>query len=232
MYLDRKIQASGLPSHPDIKLQPVIMANQHTPHSVFTMDYTTNETEHFREKNTLTEDSDAESEQSLEKFRTPRHCGACGTTSVRSGRNGGLQVVTRWHDSNPEHTASAKVTGLLFLARQIGETAHALLVLCGRPHPELKECCPGCQVAVVHGLVVSVRMTGRTPRPRSPALPPPPLPFLSPSGSVVAVCMVEICCLLRYKRSDGCVVTLVGMLWQTHQGTNSLVFVWGTVSGR
>ncbi|KAK4246780.1 hypothetical protein C7999DRAFT_15137 [Corynascus novoguineensis] len=35
------------------------------------------------------------------------------------------------------------------LAQQISQTAHALLVLSRRPHPELDEYCPGCQVAVV-----------------------------------------------------------------------------------
>jgi uncharacterized protein YbjT (DUF2867 family) len=35
------------------------------------------------------------------------------------------------------------------LAQQISQTAHALLVLSRRPHPELEEYCPGCQVAVV-----------------------------------------------------------------------------------
>ncbi|KAL2167085.1 hypothetical protein VTG60DRAFT_1705 [Thermothelomyces hinnuleus] len=35
------------------------------------------------------------------------------------------------------------------LAQQISQTAHALLVLSRRPHPELDEFCPGCQVAVV-----------------------------------------------------------------------------------
>ncbi|GAB1313867.1 hypothetical protein MFIFM68171_04077 [Madurella fahalii] len=35
------------------------------------------------------------------------------------------------------------------LAQQINQTAHALLVISRRPHPELEEYCPGCQVAVV-----------------------------------------------------------------------------------
>ncbi|AEO62292.1 71bbebfe-ce0f-4246-b667-2b3836fc96ab [Thermothielavioides terrestris] len=35
------------------------------------------------------------------------------------------------------------------LAQQISQTAHALLVLSRRPHPELEDFCPGCQVAIV-----------------------------------------------------------------------------------
>ncbi|KAK3301389.1 uncharacterized protein B0H64DRAFT_37294 [Chaetomium fimeti] len=35
------------------------------------------------------------------------------------------------------------------LAQQVSQTAHALLVLSRNPHPELEECCPGCQVAIV-----------------------------------------------------------------------------------
>ncbi|KAK4153216.1 hypothetical protein C8A00DRAFT_34053 [Chaetomidium leptoderma] len=35
------------------------------------------------------------------------------------------------------------------LAQQINQTAHALLVMSRREHPELEEYCPGCQVAVV-----------------------------------------------------------------------------------
>ncbi|KAL2264718.1 hypothetical protein VTJ83DRAFT_7228 [Remersonia thermophila] len=35
------------------------------------------------------------------------------------------------------------------LAQQISQTSHALLVLSRRPHPELEEYCPGCQVAIV-----------------------------------------------------------------------------------
>ncbi|KAK4241648.1 hypothetical protein C8A03DRAFT_41002 [Achaetomium macrosporum] len=35
------------------------------------------------------------------------------------------------------------------LAQQISQTEHALLILSRRPHPELEEFCPGCQVAVV-----------------------------------------------------------------------------------